>query len=134
MSDEALSNLLHEDRRFPAPDELAASANITAATYDQAAADPDAFWASRLVGSAGPRSRPRWSTGANPPFAKWFADGTLNAAYNCCDRHVEAGHGDRVAFYFEGEPGDTREHHVRGADHRGEEGRERLDRARRPGR
>ena len=46
-----------------------------------------------------------WS---NPPFAKWFADGTLNAAYNCCDRHVEAGHGDRVAFFFEGEPGDTR--------------------------
>ena len=46
-----------------------------------------------------------WS---NPPFAKWYADGTLNAAYNCLDRHVEAGHGDRVAFYFEGEPGDTR--------------------------
>ena len=42
-----------------------------------------------------------WS---NPPFAKWYADGTLNAAYNCLDRHVEAGNGDRVAFYFEGEP------------------------------
>ena len=46
-----------------------------------------------------------WS---NPPFATWYADGTLNAAYNCLDRHVEAGDGDRVAFYFEGEPGDTR--------------------------
>jgi acetyl-CoA synthetase len=46
-----------------------------------------------------------WS---NPPFAKWYADGTLNAAYNCLDRHVEAGRGDRVAYYFEGEPGDTR--------------------------
>ncbi len=46
-----------------------------------------------------------WS---NAPFAKWFADGSLNAAYNCLDRHVEAGNGDRVAFYFEGEPGDTR--------------------------
>ena len=72
-----------------------------------------------------------WS---NPPFAKWFADGTLNAAYNCCDRHVEAGHGDRVAFYFEGEPGDTREITYARADHRGEAGRERADRARRPGR
>ena len=51
-------------------------------------------------------SRPNGSAG-NPPFAKWYADGTLNAAYNCLDRHVEAGNGDRVAFYFEGEPGDT---------------------------
>ena len=54
-----------------------------------------------------------WS---NPPFAKWFADGTLNAAYNACDRHVEAGHGDRVAFYFEGEPGRHPGDHVRPAD------------------
>src|SRR5699024_8997998 len=46
-----------------------------------------------------------WS---NPPFAKWFDDGKLNVAYNCLDRHVEAGNGDRVAIYWEGEPGDTR--------------------------
>ncbi len=47
-----------------------------------------------------------WS---NPPFAKWFVGGKLNAAYNCVDRHVEAGNGDKVAFHWEGEPGDTRD-------------------------
>ena len=46
-----------------------------------------------------------WS---NPPFAKWFVGGKLNVAYNCLDRHVEAGHGDKVAIHWEGEPGDTR--------------------------
>lgn len=46
-----------------------------------------------------------WS---NPPFAKWFVGGKLNVAYNCVDRHVEAGHGDRVAIYWEGEPADDR--------------------------
>ena len=46
-----------------------------------------------------------WS---NPPFAKWFVGGKLNVAYNCVDRHVEAGSGDRVAYYWEGEPGDSR--------------------------
>ena len=46
-----------------------------------------------------------WS---NPPFAKWFVGGELNIAYNCVDRHVEAGHGDKVAIHWEGEPGDTR--------------------------
>ena len=108
MSDEALSNLLHEDRRFPPPEDLAASANVTEATYDQAIADVDAFWAEqakRISWDAEPREVLDWS---NPPFAKWYADGTLNAAYNCLDRHVEAGRGDRVAYHFEGEPGDTR--------------------------
>ena len=46
-----------------------------------------------------------WS---KPPFAKWFVGGKLNAAYNCLDRHVEAGRGDKVAFHWVGEPGDTR--------------------------
>src|ERR671917_1682443 len=108
MSDEALENPLHEDRRFAPPPELAANANVTAATYEQGAEDPEAFWAEqakRISWSTEPTSALDWS---NPPFAKWYADGTLNAAYNCLDRHVEAGLGDRVAFYFEGEPGDTR--------------------------
>ena len=108
MSDEALENLLHEDRRFPPPPDLAANANVTAATYEQAAADPEAFWAEqakRISWDTEPTEVLDWS---NAPFAKWFADGTLNAAYNCLDRHVEAGLGDRVAFHFEGEPGDTR--------------------------
>ena len=68
----------------------------------------------RLLGRPGPRllhwHKPftqvlDWS---NPPFAKWFADGELNVAYNCLDRHVEAGNGDRVALHWEGEPGDSR--------------------------
>ncbi|MGH3462073.1 MAG: acetate--CoA ligase, partial [Kribbellaceae bacterium] len=95
--------------RFPPPADLAASANVTATTYEQAAADPDAFWAEqakRLSWSTEPTETLDWS---KPPFAKWFADGTVNAAYNCVDRHVEAGNGDRIAYYFEGEPGDTRE-------------------------
>ena len=107
MTDEALDNLLHEDRRFPPPADLAANANVTADTYEEAQADFDGFWAEqarRLSWQTEPTQVLDWS---NPPFAKWFADGTLNAAYNCLDRHVEAGNGDRVAFYFEGEPGDT---------------------------
>lgn len=59
----------------------------------------------RLAWAKEPTETLDWS---NPPFAKWFADGTLNVAYNCVDRHVEAYHGDRVALHFEGEPGDTR--------------------------
>ncbi|NDF56077.1 MAG: acetyl-coenzyme A synthetase, partial [Proteobacteria bacterium] len=43
-----------------------------------------------------------------PPFSKWFVGGALNVSYNCLDRHVLAGHGQRIAFYWEGEPGDTR--------------------------
>jgi len=108
VTDEALSNLLHEDRRFPPPDDIAANANVTAETYAEAEADFDGFWAEqaeRLSWQTKPTQVLDWS---NPPFAKWFADGSLNAAYNCLDRHVEAGNGDRVAFYFEGEPGDTR--------------------------
>ena len=109
QSGEALSNLMHEDRRFPPPDDLAASANVTSDTYAEAETDFEGFWAKqaeRLSWDTKPTETLDWT---NPPFAKWYADGTLNAAYNCLDRHVEAGNGDRVAFYFEGEPGDTRE-------------------------
>ena len=108
MSDQTLSNLSHEERRFPPPEELAEHANVTAATYAEAEADSEAFWAKqaeRLTWETDPTEVLDWS---RPPFAKWFADGRLNAAYNCLDRHVEAGLGDRVAFHFEGEPGDTR--------------------------
>ena len=109
MSDDALSNLLHEDRRFPPPAELAANANVTEATYAEAEADWEGFWAKqaeRLTWGTKPTQVVDWS---NPPFAKWYADGTLNATVNCLDRHVEAGNGDRVAYHFEGEPGDTRD-------------------------
>ncbi|MEP6599174.1 MAG: acetate--CoA ligase [Actinomycetota bacterium] len=107
MSDEALSNLLHEARRFEPSPEFVADANVTAEAYDQAGTDRLAFWeqqAERLQWAT------RWTTTLDwqRPFAKWFVGGTLNASVNCLDRHVEAGLGDRVAIHFEGEPGDSR--------------------------
>lgn len=76
--------------------------------YAQAAEDRLEYWAARA------RNEVHWDTPftevldwSNPPFARWFADGTTNACYNAVDRHVEAGNGDRVALYFEGEPGDS---------------------------
>ncbi len=107
-SNESLANLLKEERRFAPPAELAAAANVTAEDYKKASADRLQFWAAqarRLTWDIAPTETLDWS---NPPFAKWFADGKLNVAYNCVDRHVEAGHGDRVALHFEGEPGDGR--------------------------
>lgn len=103
---ESLSNLMHEDRRFEPPADLAASANATAATYEAASQDRLSFWAeaARRLDWAEPFTEVLdWT---NPPFAKWFADGTLNASYNCVDRHVEAGRGDKVAFHWVGEPAD----------------------------
>ncbi|MFI0735025.1 acetate--CoA ligase [Streptomyces sp. NPDC021225] len=108
MSNESLANLLREERRFAPPADLAANANVTAEAYERAKADRLGFWAEqarRLTWEAEPSETLDWS---NPPFAKWFADGKLNVAYNCVDRHVENGLGDRVAIHFEGEPGDTR--------------------------
>ncbi|MFI0219137.1 acetate--CoA ligase [Streptomyces lydicus] len=108
MSNESLANLLKEERRFAPPSDLAAHANVTAAAYEEAAADRLGFWAEqarRLTWQTEPAQTLDWS---NAPFAKWFADGKLNVAYNCVDRHVENGLGDRVALHFEGEPGDSR--------------------------
>jgi acetyl-CoA synthetase len=108
VSNESLANLMTEERRFAPPAALAAEANVTASAYEQAAEDRLAFWATqarRLSWATEPDQTLDWS---RPPFAKWFADGKLNVAHNCVDRHVEAGHGDRVALHFEGEPGDSR--------------------------
>ncbi len=105
---ETLANLLQETRQFPPPADLAAAANVTAAAYEEAAADRLAFWerqARRLDWASDWDQVLDWS---NPPFAKWFVGGQLNVAYNCLDRHVAAGRGDRVAIHWEGEPGDTR--------------------------
>ena len=108
MSNESLSNLLHEARRFPPSREFAAQANVTADAYERAAADRLGFWAQaakRLQWAQPWDEVLDWS---DPPFAKWFTGGRLNAAVNCVDRHVDAGRGDRIAFHWEGEPGDTR--------------------------
>lgn len=109
MSNDALSNLLHEERRFPPTDEFAAQANATSALYEEASADRLAFWERQarevLSWDAEWSQVLDWT---NPPFAQWFVGGRLNVAYNCVDRHVEAGHGERVAIHWEGEPGDSR--------------------------
>ena len=106
-SDVALSNLLRESRRFDPPADLAASANVKADAYETAAADRLAYWeeqARRLTWATPWEKTLEWDL----PYARWFVGGTLNAAYNCVDRHVEAGRGNKVAYYWEGEPGDTR--------------------------
>jgi acetyl-CoA synthetase len=108
MSNDTLENLLREERRFPPSPEFAAQAVAKAELYDEAAADRLAFWdrQARALTWATPWAQTLdWS---DAPFARWFVGGTLNVAYNCVDRHVEAGNGDRVAIHFEGEPGDTR--------------------------
>ena len=105
---EALSALLHETRRFDPPPEFAARANAQPGIYEEAAADPLGWWereAGRLTWDHHWDRALEWDL----PYAKWFVGGRLNAAYNCVDRHVEAGRGDRVAFYWVGEPeGDNR--------------------------
>ena len=104
-----IDNLLHEDRHFAPTRELAAQAVAQPTLYQEAKANRLEFWANqaRYLDWAKPFTQVLdWS---NPPFAKWFADGELNVSYNCLDRHVEAGNGNRVAIYFEGEPGDSRE-------------------------
>ncbi|MEU8014949.1 acetate--CoA ligase [Micromonospora parva] len=105
---EALANLLNETRQFPPPAELAAHANVTIDAYAEAEADRLAFWAKQADRLAWSKKWDEVLDWSNPPFAKWFVGGQLNVAYNCLDRHVEAGLGDKVAIHWEGEPGDTR--------------------------
>ena len=95
---------------YPPSEEFAAQANATEEMYSEAEADRLAFWAKQA-------ERLSWDTPftevldwSEAPFAKWFVGGKLNVAYNCVDRHVEAGNGDRVAIHWQGEPvDDTRE-------------------------
>jgi acetyl-CoA synthetase len=106
---ETLENLYSETRQFAPPAELAANANVTAAAYDEAAADRLGFWETQAQRLTWAKQWDRVLDWDNPPFAKWFVGGELNIAYNCVDRHVEAGLGDRVAIHWVGEPGDTRD-------------------------
>ncbi|MDQ6946762.1 MAG: acetate--CoA ligase [Actinomycetota bacterium] len=98
-----------EERRFPPPEGFKTDALVVdASLYDEAERDYQGFWAlqaDKLLDWA-----QDWHTICEwePPFAKWFVGGRLNVAYNCLDRHVDAGNGDRVAYHWEGEPGDTR--------------------------
>jgi acetyl-CoA synthetase len=105
---ETLSNLSTENRSFPPSQEFAAQANATEEMYAQADADREAFWAQQADQLHWEQRWERVLDWDNAPFARWFVGGKLNVAYNCVDRHVDDGHGDQVAFHWEGEPGDTR--------------------------
>jgi len=103
-----LTEVREDGQTFPPPPQFAAQANITdPGVYARADADYQAHWAEQA-------RRLDWFTPWNTvleweePFARWFAGGQLNVSYNCLDRHVEQGSGGRVAYYFEGERGDTR--------------------------
>ncbi len=101
--------LLAEDRTFPPSDEFKRDALVTDTDlYDDAARDDEAFWATQAAELV--HWDREWDTILDwqLPYAKWFVGGQLNASYNCLDRHVEAGNGDKVALHWEGEPGDTR--------------------------
>src|SRR5215813_3330921 len=100
-----------EIEKFPPPDEFRKHALIQdESIYEEAAKDPEAFWmkqAQELVDWA--ESPTQALDDSEEPFFKWFADGKLNLSYNCVDRHVEAGNGDRVAFHWRGEEGEERD-------------------------
>jgi acetyl-CoA synthetase len=108
--EERLSKLL-EVERFEPPEEFRSGALLNdPSIYEQAAADPEAWWMEQAKQLLDWAEEP--SDGldeSNPPFYKWFADGKLNASANCLDRHVEAGRGDRVAFHWRGEEGEERD-------------------------
>ncbi len=111
MAEPTLDALFSETRTFAPPPAFAASSALhDRHLHEEAASDYQAFWARQA------RELVSWTkpfTDANVlewklPFAKWFHDGELNISANCLDRHVDAGRGSKVAFHFEGEPGDTR--------------------------
>jgi acetyl-CoA synthetase len=109
MSDQTIEEFYVEDRTFPPPPEFAAAALVSdGSLYAAAAEDYEEFWADQA------RDLLSWDQDFGQtlewelPFSKWFLGGKLNVSYNCLDRHVEAGLGERIAFHWEGEPGDTR--------------------------
>ena len=108
MSDPGIESLLHEERTFPPPDDFAAQANARQELFTKASADFVGYWMRQAL------ERIDWITeptvaldDSNPPFFKWFTDGELNISVNCLDRHLAQG-GDKVAYHWVGEPGDTR--------------------------
>ena len=103
-----IAALLSEDRVFEPPPSFTERAVVRdRSVYERAEADFEGFWAEQAEGLTWFK---RWDTVMDwtPPWVQWFVGGSLNAAYNCLDRHVEAGGGDKVAYYWEGEPGEQR--------------------------
>jgi len=111
VADYEIESLLTEERRFPPSPGVAADSVAQPELYAQAKADPVAFWGDRAreyVTWTKPFTTEQTLDWSGAPVARWFADGELNVAANCLDRHVEAGLGDRIAIRWEGEPGDVR--------------------------
>ena len=114
MSTNNIESVLKEDRVFAPPAEFSSRARIQSLDqyeelHRQSVADPQAWWSEQ---AASLHWQQRWNTvldWSNPPFARWFDGGKINAAENCLDRHVSAGRGDKIAFHFVGEPGDRRD-------------------------
>src|SRR3954452_11438424 len=96
---------------FPPPEDFRREALVTdESMYEEAAKDLEGFWSRQAKELIDWAEEPTETLDeSNAPFYKWFADGKLNASYNCLDRHVEAGNGDRVAFHWRGEEGETRD-------------------------
>jgi acetyl-CoA synthetase len=106
---QAIDALQWEERRFPPTDEFKRQALVTdTGLYDDGDEDFHGFWANQAAQLL--TWREEWTTICEweLPFAKWFVGGQLNVTENCLDRHVEAGRGDKVAYHWEGEPGDSR--------------------------
>ncbi|MEM9282840.1 MAG: acetyl-coenzyme A synthetase N-terminal domain-containing protein, partial [Verrucomicrobiota bacterium] len=109
-----IESLQKEDRAFEPSSEFSANAHIKSmeeyeALHQRSTENPEEFWsemASKLHWQSNWDTVLDWS---NPPFAKWFEGGTLNASENCLDRHVAEGKGDDIAIHFVGEPGDRRD-------------------------
>jgi acetyl-CoA synthetase len=101
----AIETILLEERRYPPPEDFAAQANAQPDIYER---DFEEFWESEA------RGRVTWFEPFDrllawePPYAEWYLGGKLNVCFNCVDRHVESGNGDKVAYYWEGEPQDER--------------------------
>ncbi len=108
MSEEALENLLHENRTFSPDPSFADGANLSASAYEQAAEDRLGFWEQQAQRLAWDQTWDQTLDWSEAPFAKWFVGGKLNASVNCVDRHVASGHGDQTALIFEAESGDSR--------------------------
>ena len=109
MSNQAIEEFYTENRSFP-PSEAFQRGALTAdqTLYEEADADYEAFWARQarelLTWSQDFHTTLEWDL----PYAKWFLGGELNITYNCLDRHIKSGNGKKVAFHWEGEPGDTK--------------------------
>ena len=108
MTDQgSLANLLTENRSFAPDPTFAANAVAQPGIYEEARADRLAFWAKQARNLHWHKPFTQVLDWSNAPFARWFHDGQLNVAYNCLDRHVLEGRGDRVAIHFEAEDGSS---------------------------